>query len=612
MTRPGTLIGWLLCIVFSVSTFATELVSPSALEKSLSELNETLKSDFDLSLLPELRALRRDAQAVDALEIVAQSLLLEGQIRQQYGDYQQSLVLHNDALQLAIKRKDLALMAQSRLAIARLEMDLERYNYAQRSLDDVHQLITQLRNNAQKSPYVTQRLLLEHRLWQGYLYVLLGSYHQAVAALKTDDLVVTGAPELLDTLLLVRAWALLKLGRYQQAQPILNQVAQSRTLIRNQRMRLRFKLLQSMAWLQSGDFQQTLDTAMPALMETFATRFLEEQADLQFVMSNAYVQQGDYQQAHVYLKRYALTKDALNFQKRNNKLLQLESQYALATQKQQLSLLEKDNALQAQEIFRHQQILENTRLAQQRGALLLILALALLGFLYWRWQNKRYLSLLEEEVKQRTAELDERNRQLQALSYSDSLTGLHNRHYFFSEADKLLAQAHNASQSTIFCLIDIDYFKQINDGHGHAVGDQVLKQFAQLVKLELREQDVLIRWGGEEFLLIMPNTETPQAQQLIERIRHVVAQALFGSAPQPLMCTCSIGFAPYPLRLGNGQSLDWEQVLELADNCLYQAKHGGRDAWVGLNPPAQPLAMTLAQLQQNMEAFTVSSTQLAG
>ncbi|MCO7190258.1 MULTISPECIES: GGDEF domain-containing protein [unclassified Pseudoalteromonas] len=612
MIRLGALTGWLLCIVFSVCTTATELASPSTLEKSLAKLSATLKSDFDLSLLPELRALRRDALAIDALEIVAQTLLLEGQIRQQYGDYQQSLILHNDALQLAIKRKDLALMAQSRLAIAKLEMDLERYNYAQRSLDDVHQLVTQLNNHAQTMPYVAQLLLLEHRLWQGYLYVLLGSYHQAVAELHTDDLVVTGAPELVDKLYLVRAWALLKLGRFQQAQPILNRVAQSDTLIRNQRMKIRFKLLQSMAWLQSGDFQQTLETAMPALKATFATRFLEEQADLQFVLSNAYVQLGDYQQAHLYLKRYALTKDALNFQKRNNKLLQLESQYALATQKQQLSLLEKDNALQAQEIFRHQQILENTRLAQQRGALLLILALALLGFLYWRWQNKRNLSLLEELVKQRTAELDERNRRLQTLSYSDSLTGLHNRHYFFSEADKLLTQARSASQSTIFCLIDIDHFKQINDSYGHATGDLVLQQFAEVVTKELREQDELVRWGGEEFLLVMPQTDMLTAQQVVERLHNAVAQFSFCQDSQPLSCTCSIGFAAFPLRLAETQHGSWEQVLELADNCLYRAKHGGRNAWVGLNLPAQPLGMTLQQVQQNLDAFTVSSTKLAG
>lgn len=612
MIRLGAPLSWLLSLLFSVSVTATELASPEQLEKSLAGLNETLKSDFDLSLLPELRALRRDAQTIDALEIVAQTLLLEGQIRQQYGDYQQSLVLHNDALQLAVERQDLALMAQSRLAIARLEMDLERYNYAQRTLDDVHQLIDQLHNKAQATPYVAHRLLLAHRLWQGYLYVLLGSYHQAVAALHTEDLMVTGTPELLDKLLLVRAWALLKLGRYQQAQPILNQVAQSNILIRNQRMRIRFNLLQSMAWLQAGAFQKTLDTAMPALMETFTTRFLEEQADLQFVLSNAYVQLGDYQQAHLYLKRYALSKDALNFQKRNNKLLQLESQYALATQKQQLSLLEKDNAIQAQEIFRHQQILENTRLAQQRGALLLILALALLGFLYWRWQNKRYLSLLEEQVKQRTAELDERNRRLQALSYSDSLTGLHNRHYFFSAADKLLAQSQDVSQNTIFCLIDIDHFKQINDSYGHATGDVVLQQFAEVVTSQLRAQDELVRWGGEEFLLVMPQTDMTTAQQVVERLHNAVAQYVFSHDDQPLSCTCSIGFAAYPLRLADAQLASWEQVLELADNCLYRAKNGGRNAWVGLKLPAQPLAMTFEQLQQNMETFTVTSTQLAG
>jgi diguanylate cyclase (GGDEF)-like protein len=136
-------------------------------------------------------------------------------------------------------------------------------------------------------------------------------------------------------------------------------------------------------------------------------------------------------------------------------------------------------------------------------------------------------------------------------------------------------------ESTILCLIDIDHFKSINDTFGHSAGDGVLKSFVDLLKHAIRQNDVIIRWGGEEFLLVMPNISREAAAEILERIRVNIESHSFTENNQNIQVTASLGFTPYPL-LRDSIILDWEQTLELADFCLYSAKHGGRNAWVGI------------------------------
>ena len=283
-----------------------------------------------------------------------------------------------------------------------------------------------------------------------------------------------------------------------------------------------------------------------------------------------------------------MTKRALNLQKRNNKLLKLEAQYALAQQQQAVSELERDNAIQAKQILAHQQQLENAQLTQQRWLLVAVLALTLVLVFYWRWQNRRYTKLLEQQVAQRTEELAERNQRLQTLSFTDSLTGLSNRHHFFSVIDGTVAAVDQRVQQAgpdgrsdlVFAIIDIDHFKTINDSYGHAAGDIVLQDFAAILKQCTRESDLLVRWGGEEFLLVMNGTERQRVATVIERIRQQVESYPFMVNDQPINCSCSIGFAAYPFNLAHPQQLSWEQVLEVADAGLYVAKASQRNAWV--------------------------------
>lgn len=159
-------------------------------------------------------------------------------------------------------------------------------------------------------------------------------------------------------------------------------------------------------------------------------------------------------------------------------------------------------------------------------------------------------------------------RYLTEAALYDGLTELPNRHYLLDRGEWLM-QCYARTQDVLSVLmLDIDHFKVVNDTYGHRTGDEVLKKFAQVVKLSLRQQDLLGRYGGEEFVILLPATGLAGAEQLAEKVRASVAFATFPHA-QPL--SLSIGC----VQVRSGQSL--EAAIERADACLYQAKRAGRN-----------------------------------
>ena len=160
------------------------------------------------------------------------------------------------------------------------------------------------------------------------------------------------------------------------------------------------------------------------------------------------------------------------------------------------------------------------------------------------------------------------NRKLARQAVTDALTGLANRKQLnrFSQGTVETARRHHRPLAVV--LFDIDHFKVVNDQHGHLVGDQVLCDIAALLARAVRQGDCLGRWGGEEFLLICPETRGEQALQLAERI---LAQARSLPLATGKPCTLSAGVA----QLGAGDSVN--DLLQRADEALYQAKTQGRD-----------------------------------
>lgn len=182
----------------------------------------------------------------------------------------------------------------------------------------------------------------------------------------------------------------------------------------------------------------------------------------------------------------------------------------------------------------------------------------------------KYQNSLEEQVKERTKELIEKNQELLKLSITDKLTEIYNR----AKLDKTLQEEFNRSKryKTEFSviLIDIDFFKKVNDTFGHQIGDDVLKESAQVLKNSIRLTDVLGRWGGEEFLIISPQTNLEGAVKIAEHINNAIKLYKFKTYPNKV--TMSIGVASYFEDMSK-----IEEIVLNADKSLYKAKENGRD-----------------------------------
>lgn len=219
------------------------------------------------------------------------------------------------------------------------------------------------------------------------------------------------------------------------------------------------------------------------------------------------------------------------------------------------------------------------------------------GLIRWRlWALREKNRKLENLILQRTRELEASRRALEQQSLTDPLTGLRNRrylHYCINEdlarVQGNYAKGQSARGDLIFMMVDIDHFKSVNDQYGHAAGDQVLTQTTAILQECVRESDTIIRWGGEEFLILARDTNYEEAKELAERIRLKVDTHRFTlSDGEVIQRSCSIGFAPYPFFSEKAEFFAWEQVISLADHCLYAAKGGGRNAWVGMRALVTP------------------------
>lgn len=160
--------------------------------------------------------------------------------------------------------------------------------------------------------------------------------------------------------------------------------------------------------------------------------------------------------------------------------------------------------------------------------------------------------------------------QLQSLADTDSLTGLANRRYFLSEAQRRITLLSPGRKVGI-ALIDLDNFKKINDVYGHAAGDEVLQGFARIARGSLRDKDLVARFGGEEFVILLDNSDLAALHQCIERIRTRFAQTCFTSVGEEIYCTLSAGLNLI------GLDEDLEKRLKQADQALYRAKGTGRN-----------------------------------
>jgi diguanylate cyclase (GGDEF)-like protein len=284
--------------------------------------------------------------------------------------------------------------------------------------------------------------------------------------------------------------------------------------------------------------------------------------------------------------------DELFKKQRQEAIWNLEEKFGAEKKAREIASLHQENALKSAQI-------DNNRL-QQKVWWLLAMALTFGAIL---------TAFLYRQVRRANAHLKRTNIELKHQSSRDPLTGLYNRRYFLDamheEKTRALARADGTeAEAPADCgalfLIDIDHFKHVNDAHGHGVGDQVLVMIAAQLREILRETDMIVRWGGEEFLAWLPDLKR-------SRLNEVAARLLAGIAARPLLhqgavipVTVSIGYAPFPMA-GPGNTLGWERLLHLVDMALYMAKSHGRNRAYGLGDLARADSAALDALDAGLE-----------
>ncbi|QYF92593.1 GGDEF domain-containing protein [Massilia sp. PAMC28688] len=301
-------------------------------------------------------------------------------------------------------------------------------------------------------------------------------------------------------------------------------------------------------------------------------------AEVQGVLAEELARNGDFAAAYA---------AAMDFKKRSD---------AVRSASDQKRIADSTARYEADKKQRQIEVLEQEQRGQKRIQMLWVLAGAL-GLL-------TTVVLLISRVYLKRA-----YRTVAEMSLADPLTGLRNRRYLASRIEGDLAQglrqratqrlqgkAVGQNADIVFIMIDLDHFKAVNDEHGHAAGDAVLRQFSAILMEEVRDSDTVVRWGGEEFLIMARQASSADIHLLAERIRARVAGHRFDIGQGTVLSkSCSIGFATYPFHAPEAAQARWEDVVSLADQCLYAAKASGRDMWVGVvhqaplqAPPAAP------------------------
>lgn len=257
----------------------------------------------------------------------------------------------------------------------------------------------------------------------------------------------------------------------------------------------------------------------------------------------------------------------------------------------------------------------------------------LAAFTFVRSQQRKvrreaeYSRKLETDVAARTRELRDRNDDLAALnekleeaSLTDPLTGLRNRRFLFEQVTKDIYLVRRRYQAIaagevepevfdlVFMMVDLDRFKTINDSFGHAAGDRMLLEVRDVLLETCRESDIVIRWGGDEFLVVARDADPTMAEGLAERLRaRIEARVLELGGGREARTTCSIGFACFPFLQSQPDVLSWDNVIQLADSALYRAKTH-RNAWVGYLSTAKaadaepPASLARVDLEEMIES----------
>ena len=395
-----------------------------------------------------------------------------------------------------------------------------------------------------------------------------------------------GARGMVATTLVNLSDSYLKQGDHVQALRYANEAIAAARLINNEQVEATARLNIGQALIGLGrvlEGKQSVETGLVYYERT------ANQPDMQAVLLEygmALEKAGDMRGAVTAYHRERGISNQLFEKQRQKAVYELQEKYEAEKKQRQIELLSRENQLKSTEI-------DNRRL-QQRVWWLLALVLAMASVI---------VGMLYRKVRHANVQLKVKNQELKRQSARDPLTALYNRRHFQefmrSHAGRPLSP-HAGNEVGALFLLDVDHFKHINDRYGHAAGDLVLTTIAETLHEVLRETDMIVRWGGEEFLAFIPSVARDGLDDIALRILNGVAAQAIHYQGQAITVHVSVGYAPYPLA-PLGQPLPWERSVNLIDMALYLAKAHGRNRAYGLRGFHHVERTSLEAVEQDLE-----------
>lgn len=476
-------------------------------------------------------------------------------------DYQRALAEHLESLKLREAIGDSATISLSLNNIGIVYGRLRQYAYASKYFDRALAIRRALGNQTRISGTLSN--LGDMYLEGGNPQRALAAYQEALAIRERS-----GDPAAISSSHRNLALAYLALEKTEKAEEAMTRAEQTGAGLEDKSLLVGNLLARSAIDRTLGDgtgaeekSRRSLDIARTMNSRELVRRSLES-------LSAAQEASKSHLAALRTLQKAKAVSDSIYDDQTGRRIAELEGRYAEERRGHEVAKLRRDQA---------ESDLRAERQASQRNLAIAIAAvLALLGAIMYRRRVEH-------------AEISDR------LSITDPLTDAKNRRYVEQTIGADIAVSarrhlHAMQRSTqaeeadlVFLMLDLDHFKQVNDKYGHAAGDVVLTEIVQVLRATSRQSDVVVRWGGEEFLVIGRFTERSLAAMHAERLRQAVeARVIRIDGGAPIQVTCSVGYAAYPFNVRDPDGESWSQVVALADHAAYIAKRAGRNRSAGL------------------------------
>ena len=504
---------------------------------------------------------------------------LAGRLLRSVGDFEQALA-HFMLAAEAVHETDDVLTVPRRLfiteGIARVQASLRHYDAA---LVYANQLIDTANSEG------LEKELARLYLLRGYLESMEGLFDESI---YSHELAIKwgrqfGADETVLLSMNNIGSALMERKRYGEAATILQEA-----LLEAQRQNdeltihlLNFNL--SYIAVMSGDIEVGISG-----LEVAAQQMRDDLADAEYVellkyLADAYTEAGQLERTIEVLKEQRALQQEIAVKERDKALAELQTRYQANEQAIEIQLLEQRNQFQEGDLV-------NARLQQRIFILLSVVIVLASVLLFLAWRTAR---LANQRLKTVNVELEYQ-------STHDPLTGLLNRRSFQAAMNNHQRQSDARIEGRYpdaLLLLDIDYFKKINDRSGHAAGDKVLVEIARRLKKVTRDTDMVVRWGGEEFLIYLREMDPAHLKTFTERALEILGSTPVHCGRHELVVTATAGFITLPFSGLSETELGWERCLQIADMALYIGKVQGRNQGLGV----MELMVDFEQAQEALE-----------